>query len=604
MGFLVPAGLAFAAILPGIVALYFLKLRRREREVSSTWLWRPVLRDLQANSLWQRLRVSLLLLLQLLAALALILAASHPFALVRAATASNTVILLDATGAMQATDIAPSRFARAKEEVRSLIGQMPGGARASLILITRSPQILVAQSTNRDALLAALDGAEVTAGDGDAGQAITLAYSLLRGESDGQIILVGSGRYRGMEEVPPSPVPVTYVPVGEPSPNLAVSSLTTRRVEGEVLAYAQVSNYGPEAVPATVEFWADGELVGIEQQAVAPEESRTFSWAVPPDARELEVRLPTPDALVLDNRAWALAAGSHRSRVLLTTPGNPFLARAISLVPGAELTTVDPDQAVDPGDYDLFIYDQVSPPEGAPPGRMLIINPPTGGEEVAVGRILPRSGDQLLRYVDVSDVHINKAVRIQPAADARILWEGETAEGPIPLLWAEGGDRVIFSFALQQSDLPLRVAFPILVQNLVGWLLPPAPVDEALVQPGESVALRPWPGASRMAVTYPGGAVEWWEVGPGLNPPFLEAREPGLYRVKQTVGSGTRDSVFAVNLFSSLVSNLTPAAEWSVPVLPEAQAVQTEAPLDLWRWLGWLALALVGLEWWVYRRGY
>ena len=106
-----------------------------------------------------------------------------------------------------------------------------------------------------------------------------------------------------------------------------------------------------------------------------------------------------------------------------------------------------------------------------------------------------------------------------------------------------------------------------------------------------------------MAVTSPVGATESWDVGPGLNPPFLEAREPGLYRVKQTVGDGARDSVFAVNLFSSLVSDLTPVAEWSVPVLPEAQSVQAEAPHDLWRWLGWLALALVGLEWWVSRRG-
>lgn len=601
MGFLVPAGLALSAILPGIVALYFLKLRRREREISSTWLWRPVLLDRQANSLWQKLRVSLLLLVQLLAALALILAASHPFATVKAATAANTVILLDATGAMQATDVAPNRFARAKEEVRRLIDQMPAGGRMSLILITRSPQILVAQSTSRDALTSALEAAEVTAGDGDAGQAMALAYSLLRGESDGQIILVGTGRYRGMGEIAPSPVPVTYIPVGGQAPNLAVSSLTTRLVEGEVLAYAQVSNFGPEPVQATVEFWADGKLVGVEPQPIEPGESRAFSWAVPRGARELQVRIPAPDGLALDNQAWTLAAGSQRSRILLVTPGNPFLSRALALIPGAEITEV---QSYAPGDYDLYVFDQTGPPEGTPPGRMLLINPPTTGEERAVGQIIARTTDPLLRFVDAKEVHINKAYLHQPAPGARILWEGETEKGAMPLIWAEGNDRVIFAFAIQQSDLPLRVAFPILIQNLSGWLLPPAPVDAALVQPGESVGLRPWPGASKLAVIFPDGVQQSWEIAPGMNPPFLETRGPGLYKVVQTVGASIRESRFAVNLFSSLVSDLTPLPEWKVPVLPEAGAVKTEAPRDLWRWLGWLALGLVGLEWWVYRRGY
>ncbi|MFZ5817784.1 MAG: vWA domain-containing protein, partial [Bacillota bacterium] len=582
MGFLVPAGLALTAILPGIVALYFLKLRRREREISSTWLWRPVLLDRQANSLWQRLRVSLLLLVQLLAALLLILAASHPFAMVRAATAANTVILLDGTGAMQATDLAPNRFARAKQEVRSLIEQMPAGGRASLILITRSPQILVAQSPSRDALRSALESAAVTAGDGDLGQAMALAYSLLRGESDGQIILVGTGRYRGMGEIPPSPVPVTYIPVGAAAPNLAVSSLTTRLVEGEVLAYAQLSNFGPEAAPATAEFWADGKLVSIEQQPVEPGESRAFSWAVPPGARELEVRIPTPDALELDNHAWALAAGSHRSRILLVSPGNPFLARALRLIPGAEVTETDGFDLAAPGDYDLFVFDQMAPPAGTPPGRMMIINPPTTGEERRVFKILARSTDPLLRFVDAKEIHINKAYLHTPAEGARILWEGETEQGAIPLIWTEGSDRVIFSFALQQSDLPLRVAFPILIQNLAGWLLPPAPVDDALVQPGESVGLRPWPGATRMEVTFPDGQKQAWEVLPGGAPPYLETRSPGLYQVVQTVPKGSRESRFAVNLFSSLVSDLTPLPEWKVPVLPEAGAVKTEAPRDLW----------------------
>ena len=54
------------ALVPlAIVALYFLKLKRQPLEVPSTYLWKRSIEDLHVNSLWQRLRQNLLLLLQL-----------------------------------------------------------------------------------------------------------------------------------------------------------------------------------------------------------------------------------------------------------------------------------------------------------------------------------------------------------------------------------------------------------------------------------------------------------------------------------------------------------------------------------------------------------
>ena len=66
MNFLAPVALALGLLLPVIVAFYLLKLRRTEHQISSTYLWRKMIRDVEANAPWQKLKPNLLLFLQLL----------------------------------------------------------------------------------------------------------------------------------------------------------------------------------------------------------------------------------------------------------------------------------------------------------------------------------------------------------------------------------------------------------------------------------------------------------------------------------------------------------------------------------------------------------
>ena len=84
-----------AGVPVGIIALYFLKLRRRPLQVPSTLLWKRSLEDLHVNSLFQRLRRNLLLFLQLAALLALIFAFARPVSFHKSSTSENTLLLID-----------------------------------------------------------------------------------------------------------------------------------------------------------------------------------------------------------------------------------------------------------------------------------------------------------------------------------------------------------------------------------------------------------------------------------------------------------------------------------------------------------------------------
>src|SRR5207302_7197370 len=133
MTVLAPLAAVLALTLPAIIALYFLKIRRPTRVVPALHLWPTQIRDRQANVPWQRLRPSWLLFLQLLAAAALVAAAVQPVLPAGASLARHSIVLLDASASMQATDVTPSRLAEAKRQANGLIDQLGPQDRMTII---------------------------------------------------------------------------------------------------------------------------------------------------------------------------------------------------------------------------------------------------------------------------------------------------------------------------------------------------------------------------------------------------------------------------------------------------------------------------------------
>src|SRR2546423_14091681 len=121
MSLLIPAALAFGIIIPIILLLYFMRPKRQERIVGSTLLWQQALQDLQASRPWQRLRITPLLLLQLLAALVIVLILARPAIFLRSPISGNTIIILQASASMQATDVRPNIFVVAKRQIADLV---------------------------------------------------------------------------------------------------------------------------------------------------------------------------------------------------------------------------------------------------------------------------------------------------------------------------------------------------------------------------------------------------------------------------------------------------------------------------------------------------
>src|SRR5260370_5378179 len=114
MNLLVPAAFAFSAIIPIMLLFYCMRPKRQEHVVGSTLLWRQALQDIQASRPWQRLRITPLLLLQLLAAIFIVLILARPAIFTNSPISGNTIIILQASASMEAPDVAPTEFESAK----------------------------------------------------------------------------------------------------------------------------------------------------------------------------------------------------------------------------------------------------------------------------------------------------------------------------------------------------------------------------------------------------------------------------------------------------------------------------------------------------------
>ncbi len=618
MRFLTPSFLALAALAIPIIILYMLRLRRRETPVSSTLLWQRLVRDREANTPWQKLRRNLLLFLQLLILLALVLALIRPYLPVESVVRGSIVLLMDASASMLATDMpgGQTRFEAAQDQAVAMANDLAAGDAMTVIAVGPTPRVLIAATDDKAALREAIRGAEPIAASADWEAALALAGASVAGASDATIVILSDGGLPG--DLPPMTGEVRYLRVGEAAGNLAISALATRPApdSNAPQLFAAVTNYGRVDVDIILSLEADGSLITAERLTIPAGETvnRTLT-DVPPDARVFRAALRPPadsaasDYLSIDDQAYAVHTISAAGRVLLVTEGNLFLEQVLLALPGVEGYRAAPGDLPEQ-DFDLVILDGWLPAP-LPATNLLIIAPPQStalfdvGEPFGETGLVGRVDDPVLDYVDFDQIAILEARRVENAAWARAL---VTAEGgPLLLAGEQGGRRVaILTFDLHDSDLPLQLAFPILMANLMTWYAPTQIVDapDGLVT-GQPLVVRPRAEADSYRITRPDDAQETFalEEAQAL---YTDTTSPGVYVVELLAGDSViAGQAVAVNLFAPEESAIAPAEAITLGEAAVRQGVgqEAEGQREMWPWVAGAALVILLIEWWVYHRG-
>lgn len=635
MSFLAPLAFLGGLIAIPIILLYMLRLRRREVIVSSNFLWQQVIQDQEANTPWQRLRRNILLILQLIILALLVSALARPASVVATITAGKTVVLLDASASMNATDMpqGQTRFAAAQARARELIGDMGANDQMALIRVADVAEPLIEYTDNANALREAINRALVGQGQADWNTALTLAAAGAEGAEAFNIIILSDGGLGDVGALPENiPQPV-YIPIGQSSSNVAITALATRALPGEMpQLFAQVQNYGGQAADVSLVVRLDGELWDSTRQTISGNSQRSFVFQIDQPFERIEADLVydddnVTDYLSLDDRAWTVAQTASTRRVLLVTDeANVFIEQGLRSLPGVQVFRGDTGTASLPSQpYDLYVFNGWLP-DTLPDADMLIVNPPrdtalfdvvtpddeTDAPQTRATMQIAAPDHPLMAFMQsVTSVNVRaiQAIDISGSTWAQTLLTANDA--PVLLAGNQGGRQVVLMpLNLRDTDLPLNIAWPILLSNMIDWFTPADIITAGSIGVGQTQTVRPPIGADAVRLTLPDGTTQMLPVTSDALT-LVDTAQPGIYRVDVLrEGDDIAGEYFAVNVFatgtdSRSESDITPVPENALRLgggVVDAEAAEQPSLREYWPFIAAAVLAMLLVEWHVYHR--
>ncbi len=507
--------LAFGLAALALVVLFLLRRRAVRVVVPSLAPWKRSARR-RVNPLWRQL-LALLLQLAASAAIAAALVGDEPEA---EELERDRVLVVDGSASMAA------------EGRMEAVGPWLRAGDAGLILAREDLQVLAPPQASDAQQAHALERLEAGFGGADLERAVALAQAL---ELEP---LVLSDRPLRLPEG------VEQVVVGAATQDVSVDSVVASAGPGLPPEYAiriQVSNHGSDERLVRLRLETVDSVLGESQLSLPSGETVAQVYRMQPVDAEwvLATLVEHQDALAANDRAFGLLPPLRPARVWLVGEGNRYLEEVLGVFPGLELRKLDPERyRRPPEDLDLVIFDRVAPSGRAPGVPAVYIDPPRGTGPFpswATAREPQFTtwdfGHRIFRGVAMRHLVVEQVSVLQlPRDTGRVL--AATDDGPAIVVSDLSPRSLVLGFDLTRSDLPLTVAFPQLVYNLVLWARADS-LGEATsggLDASLGLPIDPELGAFIERQDAPGS----WEVAPGTSQ--LMGLQPGVYLRRDALG--------------------------------------------------------------------
>ena len=689
MNFLTPTSLFLFGLAIPIIALYILKLRRRREPVSTLMFWEQLFKERQTTSLFQRLKHLLSLLLQLLFLALLVFAVARPQFAFITKSARQLILIIDHSASMNAVfNLDPdnpsseSRLDSAKQQALEMVKGLRFMDEMSVISCNTRPVIHTPFTNHQKTLREAIESIKPTDVKTDLKSAVDLAFDVAQTKQNPEIIILSDfhsvseetlekfqkptqqNTTTEEEQAPEENIKLHLIRVGEESDNVGITQFRVRKSIVNAFDYETlltVVNASNEEKKCSVELYFNESLFDVRPYTLAPGEKKSeifsnFTF----EGGELKAVLDVTDALPTDNVAYATLPKRELISVLLVTDENPFLQKVLSVDEKLNLSVMTPAEYESGAkDAQVVVFDRFSPTTLGDGNYMFIYppkvsNPPNESEtnpiatwDIGEALETPIITDwerthPILRHVHLENVLIGEAYEVTPPSTAQIL--ASSFESPVLFVDVTPKRKIVFAaINILESDLPLRIAFPVIIANTIQWFQQSEGIQEYHLHTGEvlryKVDSQPTPDIqinqeeinpsenSPKTVRITGPGDEKWDI-PIENDEILfdQTLHAGFYELtfsdnltndnenestvineneSATDSDETDDQkqVWAVNLASETESNIG-IAEGIEDLLAESDVLGSGSFFRYppWIYLVFLAVILSVVEWFLYQR--
>lgn len=517
----------------------------------------------------------------------------------------RSAIVIDVSASMGARSGGTSRLDEAKALARGAVAGVGSGREACIIALGREAHRVAAFSGDPRVLAAAIDGLQVDCAASDPAAGLRLLRTLARSEPFARAVLITDAVMPAILDEDLA-CPLEVVRTAPAGANLGITHLSARRrPDGAWDVAVEVASAAEPSAGAVLRLLGGGRELLSRPVAPAPLAAEQVLVRVDGGPMRLEARLEPrgADALDLDDRAGVVVPASDPARAWVQA-GLGRWRQVLSAQPALRLVDAPADG------LDLIVSSD--PADLARPARI----------RLGIG-VVPRELAGLMRVG--ADAHGSRTVDARHAhpllahlalddiawAD-RAAWTagmGEReaeAQGWTVVVHGDAGPLLVerarpdgwdwsLTVHTDRSDLPYRLAFPVMGANLALAALQAAGRAEASSLPtGQLPPLRTGPGPVR--IEGPDGVREATPDIDGIVA-GIAAPAPGFYlvggRERIDVGTGLLDPV---------ETRLQPVPGVRAREVAVGEGATVPGELPLWPWLVLAAIAALGCEWWLAHR--
>lgn len=475
-----PAGWWWAFIALPIIAFHMLRVRVKRQPVSTLLFWDRLFDEKKPRAWWQQLRHWLSLLLQLAFLSLLIGALVDPLWSWQKNQSRKVILIIDNSASMAVIDTdssrstGPSRFEQAKRAAASLVRALRPNDELAVITAGGRAQVAIGLTDHARSLLDAINRIEKTDTPNALTAAVNLAKRLIPDSStSSSIVLLTDGNDPALEELA-ADNSLTIQNFGKPTDNLAITQFQVRRSLLDAISYqvlVEVSNFSSSAIACRLELNLEDSLVDVIPLEIEPGTSKTLNLDhASASGGQLVATLNHNDALDADNRALAILPQLNRIPISVASPGSIFLTGVLASIPLVEVTNESPT----PNSIAVFHRDI---PQQLPTGKLLIVNPRNDCDAWTIGQPIETplasviaQSSPITQHVRLDNVLFPGALELNFKDGAETLIQTPLEQPLLSLIHRPNGDVLVLNVDLDLGDLPLRIAFPVLMKNAVEWL--------------------------------------------------------------------------------------------------------------------------------------